>query len=62
MLTKYYLPYKKCMLNIVLNQNKNQNTWKEKNSYCLVCEEKIDNENIKGVPLENKIVQQGSGK
>ena len=50
------------MLNIVLNQNKNQNTSKEKNSYCLVCEKKTDNKNIKGVPLEHKIVQQGFGK
>ena len=33
---------------------------KKKNTYCLVCEKKTNNKNIKGVRLENKIGQQKS--
>ena len=29
----------------------------KKNTYCLVCEKKADNKNIKGAALENKIGQ-----
>ena len=30
---------------------------KRKNAYCLVCEKKTDNKNVKGEALENKIGQ-----
>ena len=47
------------MIDIVLNQKKNQNTSKrKKNTYCLVCGKKTGNKNIKGVTLENKTGQQ----
>ena len=35
---------------------------KKENTYCLVCDKKTDNKNIKGVALKNKIGQQGSRK
>ena len=44
------------MINIVLNQKKNQNTWKKK----IVFVWGVEKKNIKGVPLENKIGQQKS--
>ena len=48
----------------MLNQKKNQNTYKKENSYCIVCEKNkqttATNKNIKAVALENKISQQKS--
>ena len=46
------------MINIVLNQKKIRIC--KKNTYCLVCEKKTDNKNIKGVALESEIGQQKS--
>ena len=43
------------MINIVLNQKKNQHTQKKEDSYCVGCRKKTKNKNIKGVAFENKI-------
>ena len=48
------------MINIVLNQKKNQHTQKKEDSYCVGCRKKTKNKNIKGVASENKIGQQKS--
>ena len=51
------------MINIMLKtsiRKKPENVKKKKDTYCLVCEKKIDNKNIKAVALENKIGQQKS--
>ena len=53
------------IIDIMLNQKKNQNTYKKENSYCIVYEKKkkqttTTNKIIKGVALENKISQQKS--
>ena len=48
--SKYYLNRKKTPLFV---RNK-------ENTYCLVCKKKVDNNNIKGVALENKIGQEKS--
>ena len=49
--------YDKCY---VKNKEKPQYVKKEKNTYCLVCKKKTDNNKIRGVPLANKIATQRS--
>ena len=62
MLKKFYLPYRKwlSMINIVLNQKKNQNAKKKEESYCVGCRKKTKHKNIKGIALENKMRPQKS--